>query len=68
MTSKTNCSCVSHKSILCTSPEIIRLKECPCINCLVKSMCTKRCSSFFQFLDNNVDSIVFEFLKREKNS
>jgi hypothetical protein len=40
--------------------------ECPCSDCLIKSMCTNECQAYSEFIDKVYKRETDEFLRGEK--
>ena len=38
-------------TIACNGLPYIKSKECPCLKCIVKSMCNKSCLKFFEYVE-----------------
>jgi len=40
-----------NERVVCRTPLIIGIDYCPCLTCLVKSMCSDTCNRFFAYKD-----------------
>jgi hypothetical protein len=64
MTNNEMCQGCSTSSVLCERTPIIDDMVCPCVNCLVKTMCRIGCEEFQDYIYINIqESVIIEHLR-----